>query len=327
MIKIIILGFILLGLSGCETLTPYQQFSEATKEGDTSTASKMLKEGYRETYDWMPGAQLSRAVEYGRKDILELMLDAGYSIDSLGTSRETALQNAAIRGNIDIVKLLLSRNANPNIMDKCGRIPLGEADIRIAKAQNESEKVKYMEISKLLKSKGATYNIKDEYGNTSLLKAFSDYDKCHYDQNDMAKYYKYDINAVDDMGNTIYHLARYPAEQKIFEAKGANPNIRNKQGYIPSAYWSVLLGNARADAEFQAKQYAKRQAEIEKQQAEQNARDMADLQGNRGGYWQMNADASKRDLENMQKADALRRNADYRRQNNCSAGDTRAECR
>jgi tetratricopeptide (TPR) repeat protein len=85
-----------------------------------------------------------------------------------------------------------------------------------------------------------------------------------------------------------------------------------------------------AESQRQAQRDAKEQAENRKIE-EENARIRkanAELESsNTGGYWQMNADASKRDLENMQKADALRRNADYRRQNNCSAGDTRAECR
>ncbi len=117
---------------------------------------------------------------------------------------------------------------------------------------------------------------------------------------------------------TFHQGDNYRAIEKLLIAKGADVTIKNKHGYTPFEWdkWNKEYAQKQADEEFRAKQYAQRQADIERKQAEQNARDMADLQGNRGGYWQMNADAAKRDLENMQKADATRRNAEYR--NSCN---------
>jgi hypothetical protein len=147
------------------------------------------------------------------------------------------------------------------------------------------------------------------------------------------------LNTINHEWGTPLHIAtfhqgdNYRAIEKLLIAKGANTTLKNKHGYTAFEWdkWNkeedYQRNQQRLNDEFRAKQDAQRQAEIEKQKAQQDARDMADLQRNRGGYWQMNADASQRALENMQKADALRRNADYGRQNNCSAGDTRAECR
>jgi hypothetical protein len=203
---------------------------------------------------------------------------------------------AAFTGRLDVVKLLVSHGADVNLPSGVLAMP----------PLHKAVMGGYLEVSAYLIAHGANLNtINPEWGTPLHIATF------HQGDN-------------------------YRAIEKLLIAKGANTTIKNKHGYTAFEWdkWNkeeALQANQRnqqrADDEFRAKQYSQRQAEIERQQAEQNARDMADLQGNRGGYWQMNADASKRDLENMQKADAIRRNADYRRQNNCSAGDTRAECR
>jgi ankyrin repeat protein len=113
-----------------------------------------------------------------------------------------------------------------------------------------------------------------------------------------------------------------------------DPNANAELSKIDAAEWADIQRRAAIDNEYTRKQRiaeeARDQIERKKIEAENERIRKANSElesSNTGGYWQMNADASKRDLENMQKADALRRNADYRRQNNCSAGDTRAECR
>lgn len=203
---------------------------------------------------------------------------------------------AAFTGKLDVVKLLVSHGADVNLPSGVLAMP----------PLHKAVMGGYLEVSAYLIAHGANMNtINPEWGTPLHIATF------HQGDN-------------------------YRAIEKLLIAKGANTTLKNKHGNTPfewdkwfreDALESNRRNQERADEEFRAKQYAQRQAEIERKQAEQDARDMADLQGNRGGYWQMNADASKRDLENMQKADALRRNADYRRQNNCSAGDTRAECR
>lgn len=275
------------GLTGCESLTPYQEFTKAIKEGDTSTVDKLIKEGYRTSSDWEPGTRLSDAVRYDRRDIVELLLNSGYAVDTKDAYTHTALHEAVQRGNISMVKLLLSRNANPNIMDKCGQIVLGIADEGALSSDTEwiRNKESYAEISKLLKAKGATYKVKAECGFTPLLKMASGGDKCHSYQENIVKYYEYDINATDCNGNTALHYAAeiehygpgFIPLRKLLEAKGANPNIKNNEGYTPEVYWQVLRGNAQAFEQSRAEQRAKEQAELESKQAEQNARDAADM--------------------------------------------------
>lgn len=74
--------------------------------------------------------------------------------------QSTPLHVAANKGNIKLVKLLLSKGANVNAVDKDGETPLREA----AKGGN-IDTVKY------LIEKGADVNAKNKYGHTALMSA------------------------------------------------------------------------------------------------------------------------------------------------------------
>lgn len=403
MIKMTVLGLmILFGLSGCATPTIEEQFTKAIKNGDVSSVDKMVKEGYKPTTKWEPEMHLSSAIYYGQKDMIELLLNSGYAVDSKDPSGQTALHEASKRGQLAIVRLLLSRNANPNIMDNCGRLPLGFADIGATSTDDKEKKYfgisgkkeDYIEISKLLKANGASYSVKEACGVTPLLK-MAPQTSCNLYYNQILNYYQYDINAVDCYGNTAYHYAVIPGDlQKLLEARGANPNIKNKHGNTPSEYWKAYWDNVRADEVRMAQQRAEAQAGFHPKPAEEHANfasttinllrdksrssflhdyvvifeclsakekrryevtaddqseatnfarddmhksqwcsynetfisanqavEIQESQSSGTGYWQMNADAAKRDLETMQKADAARRYIDFKVQNNCSGSN------
>jgi hypothetical protein len=171
--------------------------------------------------------------------------------------------------------------------------------------------------------------------------------------------HKANINALGSDWGTPLHVATFRTNDvpksitDLLIAKGADVTIKNKYGITPFEWdgWEKEQSKKykeewaekdriraqrieQIDNQLRAQREAKEEAENRRIEAENerirkaNAQDMADLHGNQGGgYWQMNVEANQKALKDMQTADAARRNSDYRRQNNCSAGDTRAECR
>lgn len=60
------------------------------------------------------------ACGWGNKKIVNQFLDAQFNIEESNESWQTPLMIAALTGNIDVVELLLERNANINAVDKKG---------------------------------------------------------------------------------------------------------------------------------------------------------------------------------------------------------------
>jgi ankyrin repeat protein len=59
---------------------------------------------------------LARAAALGRVDAVRLMLDVGFDVDARG--RATALHEAAYRGDLEVVQLLIERGADASIRDQ-----------------------------------------------------------------------------------------------------------------------------------------------------------------------------------------------------------------
>ena len=51
----------------------------------------------------------------GNHQKLKLLLDDGVSVDAMNTNKESSLLFAAKQGNLQVVKLLLSYGADPNL--------------------------------------------------------------------------------------------------------------------------------------------------------------------------------------------------------------------
>jgi ankyrin repeat protein len=64
----------------------------------------------------------------GQGEIMELLLETGIDVDSLGRLGRTPLHCAAVRGREDIVLLLLEKGANASIKDGHGESPLDLAE-------------------------------------------------------------------------------------------------------------------------------------------------------------------------------------------------------
>ena len=74
---------------------------------------KILSDGFEDKENC---TVLNLAVENGRKDIIELLLNKGFNINGTSTLNQTPLHIAATEGNMDIAKLLLNRGADIDLI-------------------------------------------------------------------------------------------------------------------------------------------------------------------------------------------------------------------
>lgn len=107
------------------------------------------------SYITIKGAVLNYAVYKNRKDIVEMLINAGADVNAKDSFGNTTLRIAAGSRNKDIAKLLIDAGADVNAKDSSGnttlRIAVGDKDI-----------------TKLLIDAGADVNAKDSSGNTAL---------------------------------------------------------------------------------------------------------------------------------------------------------------
>lgn len=106
---------------------------------------------------------LHRAAEYGRLDIVMILLANGAEVDSEDFYQNTPLFNAASQGFLDIVVLLLADGANVNITNYNGNTPLHIAS-------NNG----FLDVVIALLSNGADKTITNEQGKTPLDLADTD---------------------------------------------------------------------------------------------------------------------------------------------------------
>ena len=133
-------------------------------------------------YGHGPGAlhittPLSEAVEWGHKDVVEILLGAGADPNKLAHyDNIDPLHIASAHGNPDMVQLLLHSGADPNIVNdwENGWTPL-HYSINHAAGQDflilgEGEVIeeRYREVIKLLLDNGGDPNIEDDNGETPL---------------------------------------------------------------------------------------------------------------------------------------------------------------
>ncbi len=251
----------------------------------------------------------------------------------------TALKNA--KTNLDNLYNLLFTAINGGDVAQVEKILASNSGIDVnSKKQDptflgQAVKKNQVEIVKLLVSKGA--NVNADYGYSYNGKPL--HYAVEYGHQAIVEYllaHKANINAQNTFGQTSLHIATAFHDQvhkniaTLLIAKGADTSIQTKEGYT-AFQWEERrrdIGNQeRAEYELRQQRAADYSKQLQAQrEATEKAKEVAEWarirsanpDSNQNSYWQMNADASKRDLENMQKADAARRNADYRQQNNCS---------
>jgi uncharacterized protein len=102
---------------------PAAKLIAAAKKGDVEAVKKQLKKGIKvdATTDELDAyTALGWAAYYGHKDVAELLLEEGASIDVQNLSGYTPLMAAAQTGHNRLVRFLLEKGANPNMATKNG---------------------------------------------------------------------------------------------------------------------------------------------------------------------------------------------------------------
>lgn len=181
----------------------------------------------------------------------------------------TPLYLAVANQNSDaeLVRLLLERGANPNIMDaSAGNTPLTEAAFRQSKeivslllAANADPNtpqpgrrtalhfaVSQPSITQALLSAKAEVDAKDENGETPLHWAAG----CGLKPTaELLVEHGANVNARDSIGNTPLHFAVLAGRTELVDfllTKGADPNIPNQSGQTPLDWSKTGLGNPSA---------------------------------------------------------------------------------
>jgi len=102
----------------------------------------------------------NRNVNKGNIDVVKLLISQRADVNAKDNKGITPLHLAVIKCNIDVAKLLISKGADVNATDKYSRTPLHY----VAFQGN-------IDLAKLLISKGADVNVKDKFGETPLKTA------------------------------------------------------------------------------------------------------------------------------------------------------------
>lgn len=151
---------------------------------------------------------LWRVAYLGRRDLVMILLENGAEIDFVDFyNNDTALSIAISKRHYDIAELLIKQGANVNGVlngDRKSNPPLFEA------IKNGDKNM-----ATFLLKNGANVNLKDNEGNTALIRAVID--NCE----DLSYHY-YGEEGVENVGR--YDIAR------LFIKKGANPNAQNNKG-------------------------------------------------------------------------------------------------
>ena len=108
----------------------------AAKMGDAATLHMLIAKGPKGAHDWKDEnsvAPLHLAASYGHMSCVEIICNAGASLDHANCWGSTALINAAHNAHAGVVKLLILNGASVAIRDKDGTA-LDNALLRLSKA-------------------------------------------------------------------------------------------------------------------------------------------------------------------------------------------------
>ena len=195
----------------------------AIGNGDTNTAEMLLEEGADPNIG--KPRPIIQAASIRNKRLIDILVKKGIDLNALDEQNNTALLVALQKGYQDIAHQLLQAEANPNVRNKSGEIPL------ILALERE-----YLDMSlphKLLE-KGANPNVRNASGEPALIIAT----KKRYLEVliELLEHENIDVNAQNTDGDTAIIVAsregHLDAVHRLLE-KGANPDIPNQASEIP----------------------------------------------------------------------------------------------
>jgi ankyrin repeat protein len=133
----LIIGFALLAvlsLAGLGTFwnrvveDPQAAFVGVIQAGDIAAMERHLAAGADANREWMLNSPLGWAVDAGQSVSARFLLAKGADVNAhFGLPNRTALQQAAERGNFELVRLLVEAGADINAKNKFGRTALYHA--------------------------------------------------------------------------------------------------------------------------------------------------------------------------------------------------------
>lgn len=141
--------------------------------GETKTVELLLPISDVNVKNIYGETALSAASFVGHIEVVRSLLKVpGLNINETNDENQTALFSAVEGGHLDIIKLLIDHEADTNITDKYGRLPIHSA-VRCGITSYDNltpKKIKnYLEITKILLRNLKDINVKDYKGNTLLI--------------------------------------------------------------------------------------------------------------------------------------------------------------
>lgn len=223
----------------CDDRELNKKMLESIKQGDYENCVNIIEKGIDilAKINKDQGTFLHEAVLAGQPKIVQLFISKGIPVDSKDQHLRTPLHMASNSGNREIILLLLGNGAKVNNRDCYGYSGLllalkqhhfdivpdfllfggdlnfkrdnGMSCIHEAMSNGDEEMVKF-----ILKQSGVKLNVKDQYGQTPLLKG------CEKASPQLLyfflKYEGVDYQATDDQGRNIFHSCAYYGRDDFF---------------------------------------------------------------------------------------------------------------
>ncbi|MGH0119707.1 UNVERIFIED_CONTAM: hypothetical protein FKN15_058660 [Acipenser sinensis] len=125
-------GSALLGLEAIMGGEPTRELFEACRNGDVERVKKLINPENVNSRDTAgrKSTPLHFAAGFGRKDVVDYLLQNGANVHARDDGGLISLHNACSFGHAEVVNLLLRRGADPNSRDNWNYTPLHEAAIK-----------------------------------------------------------------------------------------------------------------------------------------------------------------------------------------------------
>ena len=123
---IIIISVVLLVVFLREPKPPKISIHQAAKDGNIEAVKQHLADGVdvNAKDDEYGATSLHITAEYGYKEIVKLLIDAGADVHEKDKNGSTPLHDAALNGQKEIAELLIDKGADVNAKNKFGDTPL-----------------------------------------------------------------------------------------------------------------------------------------------------------------------------------------------------------
>jgi ankyrin repeat protein len=203
----------------------------AASRCDVSTAKRRFgKDKVDSSLYQYKGEMLSIAIEVNCTELFDFLLSkqADVNFKSRNTG-DAPLHTAALVGNIDLAKRLITAGADVNTQNDAGWTALKQAVV-----------TRKIEVVKYLIAAGADTKITDEKRNSLLMDSVNNAELTKlFLENGL------DVNAQNESGWTALTYASCSSDTdvlKVLIASGADANLKDKDGKTP-LMWAAISGN------------------------------------------------------------------------------------